>query len=62
MIYKCKCDNVESGFIEIDPKSTNLLCGIRCVVNQANVRLTNGIATCAICGAVIYEDNKEEKK
>ena len=60
-IYKCKCKSAESGFVKIDDKNTNLVCGIRGVVDQGNIRLTNSIVTCAICGATIYEDKESGK-
>ncbi len=53
-LLKCKCD--DPGFIMIDVTNNNVVCGIRGVIDQGNVRLSNGTATCACCSAIIHED------
>jgi len=53
-VYKCQCD--EPGFIKIDSTNTSLVCGVRGVIDQGNIRLTNGVATCVFCNNIIYED------
>ena len=51
--YECKCN--DPGFIIIDITNNNVICGTKGVVDQGNVRLSNGTATCVCCNTVIYE-------
>lgn len=53
-IFKCKCD--DPGFIVIDVTNKNVVCGVKGAIDQGNVRLTNGTASCASCNVIIYED------